>query len=138
MTLICFWVYIQLLPYIFFLFSGYYCSLGSSTPIPMDNITGNVCPQGQFCLQNSAQGTDCPKGPYLDPVFIMLLYYYAVIISLISVLNKLYLKDLKTYNKSWKKTIRKLFFFWTAVKLLLLFITSPPVLCIINPVIIER
>lgn len=43
-------------------FLGYFCSSGASSPTPTDGTTGNVCPAGQYCIQQSTQGTDCPKG----------------------------------------------------------------------------
>ena len=41
---------------------GYYCSLKADNPTPTDNISGNVCPLGKYCLQMSKNGIDCPKG----------------------------------------------------------------------------
>ena len=42
---------------------GYYCNLRAATPTPTDGTTGNICPQGKFCPEQSpVQGIDCPIG----------------------------------------------------------------------------
>ena len=48
--------------------AGHYCLLGSSTPTPTDNVTGNICPMGHYCPRGSAAARACSIGHYLDSV----------------------------------------------------------------------
>jgi len=44
--------------------AGFYCWLGSKSPCPDDNTTGNACPQGGFCPVGSHNFTFCPPGTF--------------------------------------------------------------------------
>jgi len=43
---------------------GYYCTANATTATPTDGVTGNVCPIGSYCKQQSAVPTNCPGGYY--------------------------------------------------------------------------
>lgn len=42
--------------------AGFYCLLGAKISQPNDNITGNICPAGSYCLERSQTHTFCPPG----------------------------------------------------------------------------
>ena len=42
--------------------AGYYCTGGASSPTPTDGTTGNVCPAGGYCPENSIEPLPCPAG----------------------------------------------------------------------------
>lgn len=44
--------------------AGFYCWLGAKSPQPDDDITGNRCPEGSYCLGGSQNFTLCPPGTY--------------------------------------------------------------------------
>ncbi|CUE73353.1 membrane-associated protein, putative [Bodo saltans] len=44
---------------------GYYCSGGAFVLNPTDhNVTGNICPEGYYCLTGTASPTPCPAGTF--------------------------------------------------------------------------
>ncbi|PIO29109.1 hypothetical protein AB205_0165670, partial [Aquarana catesbeiana] len=43
---------------------GYFCILGSTSPRPQDEVTGNICPANHFCPAGSTEPTPCPEGTY--------------------------------------------------------------------------
>nr|XP_032658238.1 multiple epidermal growth factor-like domains protein 10 [Chelonoidis abingdonii] len=43
---------------------GYYCTGGAWTSRPVDAVTGDLCPEGHFCLAGSAAPSPCPDGEY--------------------------------------------------------------------------
>ena len=44
--------------------AGYYCTLAAETPAPVDDVTGNICPEGLYCPVGSTVGDQCPKGTF--------------------------------------------------------------------------
>lgn len=44
--------------------AGYHCIRGSSTKTPVDNITGQICPRGKFCIQGTETPENCPPGTF--------------------------------------------------------------------------
>ncbi|OAF66035.1 hypothetical protein A3Q56_06248, partial [Intoshia linei] len=44
--------------------AGFICNLKSSTPTPIDGITGDYCPQGYYCISGSSNGVGCPTGTF--------------------------------------------------------------------------
>eukprot|EP00347_Sterkiella_histriomuscorum_P024098 403332318 len=48
--------------------AGYYCNAGSKVPNPIDNVQGNVCPVGAYCVEGSTAPVLCPIGTYNDKV----------------------------------------------------------------------
>lgn len=34
--------------------------------LPVDGVTGDICPVGEFCLEGSDTGTPCPPGTYMN------------------------------------------------------------------------
>ena len=46
--------------------AGYYCTSNSSTPTPIDGITGNVCPNSSYCPVGSSQPLTCPNATYMN------------------------------------------------------------------------
>ena len=45
---------------------GYYCTGSATTATPTDDITGNICPQGNYCPAQSVLPIKCPLGTYLN------------------------------------------------------------------------
>ena len=45
---------------------GYYCLGGASFATPLGNVTGDICPQGSFCVNASTFPIECPAGTYND------------------------------------------------------------------------
>ena len=43
---------------------GYYCLAGSITPVPTDDASGNICPQGSHCEAGVGTYTSCPQGTF--------------------------------------------------------------------------
>ncbi|XP_072282810.1 uncharacterized protein [Pyxicephalus adspersus] len=43
---------------------GYFCLLGSTSPRPLDGITGGICPSKHFCPVGSSEPMPCPVGTY--------------------------------------------------------------------------
>jgi hypothetical protein len=41
---------------------GYVCTQGANISMPIDQITGYVCPAGHFCITGSSLPTKCPPG----------------------------------------------------------------------------
>ncbi|XP_071958738.1 uncharacterized protein [Antedon mediterranea] len=41
---------------------GYYCTLGASVSDPVDNVTGNECPEGHYCPRGTYDPIQCPAG----------------------------------------------------------------------------
>ena len=46
--------------------AGFYCSPGSTMQNPVSETFGDVCPQGNYCPENSPAPTQCPEGTYSD------------------------------------------------------------------------
>ena len=46
--------------------AGYFCLGGAHTASPSDNVTGNICPQGSYCVQGSTNHQPCPPGHLLN------------------------------------------------------------------------
>ncbi|XP_028563977.2 uncharacterized protein LOC114585457 [Podarcis muralis] len=44
--------------------AGFYCTGGASSPKPLDEVTGNICPQGTYCPVGSSAPTLCPTGTF--------------------------------------------------------------------------
>ncbi len=44
----------------------FYCSLGASSPAPLDGITGDICPAGSHCPAGSAFPVACSNGTYTN------------------------------------------------------------------------
>ena len=45
--------------------AGYYCTLAATTATPLDNITGNICPQGHYCPEGTSSPLPCDSSYYL-------------------------------------------------------------------------
>ena len=43
---------------------GWYCLRGATTPMPLDSVTGNICPAGFQCPNGTANFTECEPGTY--------------------------------------------------------------------------
>ena len=43
---------------------GYYCIGGATYGEPIDNVRGNICPEGSFCPGNSSSPRSCNPGTY--------------------------------------------------------------------------
>lgn len=43
-------------------FAGHYCVLNASSSTPTDDVTGNACRLGEYCLEGSSEGIECPSG----------------------------------------------------------------------------
>ena len=43
---------------------GFFCNSGARTNAPTDNITGNVCPFGHYCVNGTQIPEPCPEGYY--------------------------------------------------------------------------
>ena len=43
---------------------GYYCIQGAKLKEPIDNVTGNICPQGKYCPIGSSAPISCPYGTF--------------------------------------------------------------------------
>ena len=43
---------------------GFYCDLGASKSNPEDGVTGNICPQGYYCPQNTTSPLQCSAGTF--------------------------------------------------------------------------
>lgn len=43
---------------------GYYCSGGATSSMPLDGVTGGICPRGNFCPMGSTSPVVCPDGTY--------------------------------------------------------------------------
>lgn len=39
---------------------GYYCTDSANNSMPVDGMTGNICPEGRYCPEGSALGLSCP------------------------------------------------------------------------------
>ncbi|XP_053729819.1 SCO-spondin isoform X1 [Synchiropus splendidus] len=44
--------------------AGYWCRTGSSSPTPLDEITGSLCPAGHFCPTGALAPEACPEGSW--------------------------------------------------------------------------
>ena len=42
--------------------AGYFCVGGAKSATPLDGITGNRCPTGQFCVEGTSVPKSCPAG----------------------------------------------------------------------------
>ena len=47
-------------------YPGFYCTLGASSPAPIDGATGDICPAGSYCPQGSPQHYHCNNGTYTN------------------------------------------------------------------------
>ncbi|RUS80925.1 hypothetical protein EGW08_011306, partial [Elysia chlorotica] len=45
---------------------GFYCMGGSNSSAPRDGVTGDICPAGSYCPQQSSQHIYCPNGTYTN------------------------------------------------------------------------
>lgn len=45
---------------------GFYCIGGANSSAPRDGITGDICPAGSYCPQESSQHLYCPNGTYTN------------------------------------------------------------------------
>ena len=43
---------------------GWYCRLRATTPMPLDGVTGNICPAGHECPNGTHIFMDCKPGTY--------------------------------------------------------------------------
>ncbi|EDO40914.1 predicted protein, partial [Nematostella vectensis] len=46
--------------------AGFYCTLRSSKSDPIDGVTGNICPKGNYCPRGVASPVPCLPGTYND------------------------------------------------------------------------
>ncbi|XP_077985305.1 uncharacterized protein LOC144439945 [Glandiceps talaboti] len=46
--------------------AGYWCKGGASSPVPIDGVTGEECPEGHFCVAGTTAPDDCPLGTWSD------------------------------------------------------------------------
>ena len=46
--------------------AGFYCISNSSTPTPLDGITGDVCPNASYCPVGSSQPLTCPNATFMN------------------------------------------------------------------------
>ena len=46
--------------------AGYFCTLGASTLQPVDGLTGDICPVGYYCVEQSASPEPCEPGTYAN------------------------------------------------------------------------
>ena len=44
--------------------TGYYCTRGASQKDPTDGVTGDICPTGAYCPEDSTSPTLCPAGSF--------------------------------------------------------------------------
>ena len=44
--------------------AGFYCQSGASVKNPQDGITGDMCPKGRYCPENSSQPESCEAGKF--------------------------------------------------------------------------
>ena len=44
--------------------AGYFCTLGANNSHPIDGATGDICPEGKYCILGSVTGQDCPAGRF--------------------------------------------------------------------------
>ena len=44
--------------------AGHLCFSGAKSSTPTDGTTGDICPKGQYCLEGTSSGFDCPPGTY--------------------------------------------------------------------------
>ena len=44
--------------------AGWYCKRRASTPMPLDDVTGNICPIGKYCPNGTDTYKDCVAGTY--------------------------------------------------------------------------
>ncbi|KAM9734328.1 uncharacterized protein ACNS7B_016072 [Menidia menidia] len=44
--------------------AGFLCRMGASTPRPMDEVTGSLCPPGHYCPSGTTAPEVCPKGSW--------------------------------------------------------------------------
>ncbi len=45
---------------------GYYCVGNTTTAMPIDGVTGNVCPTGSYCPAGASQSMPCAPGSYAN------------------------------------------------------------------------
>ena len=51
---------------VYTILTGYFCTLGAHNSTPTDGVTGDICPVGFYCPENSTAPTACPQGTYLN------------------------------------------------------------------------
>ena len=72
---------------------GYYCILKATTPMPLDGVTGDICPVGKHCPNGSATPQNCIPGTYRYIHIAMFVFkllvgsYYGHYLELLRVVN---------------------------------------------------
>ena len=44
--------------------AGFYCVFGATTDVPLDGVTGDICPSGYHCPAGTQTFNQCPDGTY--------------------------------------------------------------------------